>query len=436
MQTELNKMSNSFDDKIKESLENFEMPYDAAAWTQIEKQLPSTPPAAAPNPSNTGKIAAVVGIVAIAGAAFWFTQTDETPEQVTETLNPTPVIEQVEPEQAGSASSTINQPKTSVSEKAVEKTDSEELEPINENPVAESEIAEATPNKSATEITEEKTKDKAEVAQDPEPTKSVKEPTTEELFIIDFTVESFKVCVGEDVRFTNQSSDKSAAIVWDFGDGASSSESNPTHQFFVPGIYTVILKSEKNASVSKSMSIKVDATPTPVMSVDRKLEGYTAIPLYTFTTVTQPNETAIWRFSDETSFEGNNTTHLFRNGGEQVAKLTITNSAGCSFTVDRKMETEKFNLLAPEAFTPNGDGINETFIPEALPEMGVAFEMIIKNPRTGQLVYRTENPLAPWNGKTNNSGQTLETGVYIWTVVLKENIVGNKVFNGKISLQP
>ena len=33
-------MSNSFDDKIKESLENFEMPYDANSWTEFEKPLP------------------------------------------------------------------------------------------------------------------------------------------------------------------------------------------------------------------------------------------------------------------------------------------------------------------------------------------------------------------------------------------------------------
>ena len=103
--------------------------------------------------------------------------------------------------------------------------------------------------------------------------------------------------------------------------------------------------------------------------------------------------------------------------------------------MNQDFTTEKFNLLAPTAFTPDGDGINETFIPKALPEMCLAFEMTIQNPKTGQIVFRTEEASNQWNGTLNNSGVELENGIYVWTVVLKENVVENRVFSETIQLQ-
>jgi gliding motility-associated-like protein len=103
--------------------------------------------------------------------------------------------------------------------------------------------------------------------------------------------------------------------------------------------------------------------------------------------------------------------------------------------MDETYDTQKeFDLLAPNTFSPNGDGINESFIPAAIPEMGIEFELSITNPKTGETVYKTSNPSEPWNGKVNNVNPKLDAGVYIWTVVLKDNVVHNKVFNGKINL--
>lgn len=427
-------MSNSFDDKIKESLENFEMPYDAGAWAELEKQLPSSSsPAATSSGSNSGKIAAVIGVIALAGGAIWFSQPNDTPKEKEPIAIEQSVIEEKAETEFPSEEAPTTQTEEKSSEELTKVTEEKQDEPAvsadentNEEPLAEPKESVVAQDET-TEIPVTETKPS-------EPVETANKTVAEQPLIVDFSVNTLKVCVGEDVNFTNQSSDKTAVMNWDFGDGFSSSEINPTHQYLVPGVYEISLNSEK-AIAPKSVTIKVNSTPTPMMSIDRKVDGY-AIPLYTLNTVTQPNESAVWSFSDGTTFTGNNATHLFRDRGGQVAKLTVSNNAGCSYSVERKIDSEDFNLLAPAAFTPNGDGVNETFIPEALPEMSVAFEMTIKNPRTGQLVYRTENPLAPWNGKLNNNGQKLETGVYIWTVVLKENIVGNKVFNGKINLQP
>jgi len=199
------------------------------------------------------------------------------------------------------------------------------------------------------------------------------------------------------------------------------------------GNYTVKLAGDKNGiQDEQTLTIRVNPAPAPMLSAERI---HSAIPLYRFATAIQPNETAMWSFSDGTNNNGNVVEHLFRNEGNSTARLTLKNNFGCVTSVEESYDLEEFNLLAPDAFTPNNDGINETFVPVALTVMNKAFSMNIQNPRTGEVVYQTTNPNEGWNGTMNNQGQKLEAGVYIWTVALEENIVENRVFNGKIKLQ-
>jgi PKD repeat protein len=81
---------------------------------------------------------------------------------------------------------------------------------------------------------------------------------------------------GDGVSFTDQSYDPDGSVVswrWDFGDGASSSERNPTHVYYSPGSYTVTLtvKDDKGAekSVSKTVYVgKREENKPPVAYID------------------------------------------------------------------------------------------------------------------------------------------------------------------------
>lgn len=50
------------------------------------------------------------------------------------------------------------------------------------------------------------------------------------------------VSVGEDVQFTDASTDVALDWYWDFGDGYTSREQNPVHAYSEAGSYTVTLK--------------------------------------------------------------------------------------------------------------------------------------------------------------------------------------------------
>jgi len=79
-------------------------------------------------------------------------------------------------------------------------------------------------------------------------------------------------------------------------------------------------------------------------------------------------------------------------------------------------EPQPFDVVIPNAFSPNADGINDLFVINGLPENT---QLNIFN-RTGKKLYTTDNYQNDWNGK-DQYGNNLETGTY-WYVIILEGI--------------
>jgi hypothetical protein len=74
--------------------------------------------------------------------------------------------------------------------------------------------------------------------------------------------------VGSTIQFTNESA-KSGAIAWDFGDGTTSTEPNPTHKYAVAGIYDITLTIEGiGKSVEKLFVSDILSTITTTVQGD------------------------------------------------------------------------------------------------------------------------------------------------------------------------
>ena len=58
----------------------------------------------------------------------------------------------------------------------------------------------------------------------------------------DFSLDKTQAAVGEAVQFTDQSAGEPTAWHWDFGDGNSAEQQNPSHAYAETGSYTVVLK--------------------------------------------------------------------------------------------------------------------------------------------------------------------------------------------------
>jgi gliding motility-associated-like protein len=94
--------------------------------------------------------------------------------------------------------------------------------------------------------------------------------------------------------------------------------------------------------------------------------------------------------------------------------LTITNEWGCS-TTDSVEVFKDCYIDIPNAFSPNGDGLNDYFIPRQYLSSGlVSFKMQVFN-RWGQLIFETTSiDGRGWDGAFNGVAQP--AGVYVYLI--------------------
>lgn len=86
-------------------------------------------------------------------------------------------------------------------------------------------------------------------------------------------------------------------------------------------------------------------------------------------------------------------------------------------------------LFLPDAFSPNGDGINDNFKPSG--SFYDNFQMIIYN-RWGQSIFQTTDPGMGWDGTIN--GDRAPQGPYVYKVIIRDNTGKDFVKNGTVLL--
>jgi gliding motility-associated-like protein len=103
-----------------------------------------------------------------------------------------------------------------------------------------------------------------------------------------------------------------------------------------------------------------------------------------------------------------------------IYSVKVTDINGCSGADSMKVNyVGNLNIQQINAFSPNGDGVNETFKPFS-GSCITGYSMKIFD-RWGQLLFETTNPNTGWNGKYK--GSLLPTAVYYYIINYK-NLIG------------
>ncbi|WP_207492482.1 gliding motility-associated C-terminal domain-containing protein [Aridibaculum aurantiacum] len=100
-----------------------------------------------------------------------------------------------------------------------------------------------------------------------------------------------------------------------------------------------------------------------------------------------------------------------------VYVLQATSRAGCGLSADSVRVQVFKQVVVPNAFSPNGDGINDKWIIPAL-QAYPGFDISVFD-RYGRLVYSSSSSFS-WDG--SNNGKILPVGTYYYLIDLKHNL--------------
>jgi len=245
-------------------------------------------------------------------------------------------------------------------------------------------------------------------------------------------------CVDHDVQFFNLS-ENASTYVWSFDDGTTSNEADPEHEFNMPGVYDIILTvtSADGCTHSVSMDNFIEAFSLPEASFTSSTQETSIYyPQVTFENTSGEGLETHWNFGDGTISTDANTSHEFLAPGTWPVTLTVTNLTGCQ---DRTTEyikiTNDLLVFIPNAFTPDGDGLNDSFIPVmASKEFIREYEMWIYD-RWGTVIFYTDNPEQPWIGNVREGDHFGQSGTYKYRVMVEtEENTETMVFEGIVTM--
>jgi PKD repeat protein len=157
------------------------------------------------------------------------------------------------------------------------------------------------------------------------------------------------------VQFTDQSTNSPTAWSWNFGDGGSSTQKNPSHTYTTPGVYTVVLTATNTGgsdAETKTAYVTV-ATPPPVANFSGTPTLGVAPLQVQFTDLSSNSPTAwSWNFGDGGSSSQKNPSHTYTSTGVYTVTLTATNAGGS----DAETKTAYINVTTTPPPAANFSG--------------------------------------------------------------------------------
>jgi len=155
--------------------------------------------------------------------------------------------------------------------------------------------------------------------------------------------------VGDGVRFTDESTDPEGGpltYVWDFGDGATSTATNPIHQYDDPEAVLVTLTVTDDEGVSGTATLTIVVFPAirPVADFSHDPEGGTIHDTVTFYDDSTDSDGSIlaweWDFGDGETSRRKDPTHTFSDKGTHRVTLTVEDDDGNTDTVTKSVTVE------------------------------------------------------------------------------------------------
>ena len=245
-----------------------------------------------------------------------------------------------------------------------------------------------------------------------------------------FVANPTEICLNDQINFIDNSDGKTSAMntwYWDLANGTSSGVQNPIKQFTDSGSFKISLYAyNQQGCVSDTMVKTVIVHPYPKLILGPNLKvlefGMTLIkPKYVYGTALSYLWTPATDLSSDTA-----KVPICKPKADITYKLTLTGIGNCSVS-DTIFVKVLLAPVVPNVFSPNGDGINDTWKIEYLESYPGATIDVFN--RYGQKVYSSLGYDKEWDGTYN--GNPLPVGTYYYIVNPKN---GRALISGSVTI--
>lgn len=422
----MSQQSEQFENLIRQTLENFEVDYNPAHWSELENRLNLIGQGVIVS-MNTFYTAFAVAGVFLAGLVFFGLPEDSGNKFgkgsnliVTETTN-TGTGQIAQDQNTSIGSDSIDSPQQSQNE--ISNSESDKLSDLTTNKISEAgNQSQGLSNKNQS-INNIKSRNSKVVFGNSD-NKSV----------------VYQGCEGMPVHFATELDKEAGNYLWNFGDGFFSNDVNPEHTFSEPGIFDVsLLVTPLTGGKIRPMTIedKIKINPRPKASFDYTYQlNYLNVPQVKFENHSSQAEQVIWKVGDEVISTESNPVYNFAKKGTYKVELIAINEFGCEdITFKNVVIKEDYNLMAVHEFTPDGDGKNDSFMPEALKLIEGSFTLKILDSKTNMIIFESSDYNKPWDGKIGGTNVKASRDVYPWEVSITYRNGTKDEFKGEIKLK-
>lgn len=223
------------------------------------------------------------------------------------------------------------------------------------------------------------------------------------------------VCEGESLQL---SANEGANYSWSGPQGFTSDVRSPVINNVSPansGIYQ-FLTSINGCTTGISNTLIV--YPAPVANFDylpeNPLENTDPVS-FRSAAITSDIKFFSWAIKDNDSTytaASRDTSHFYSEAGSYPVALSVVNNRGCKATVVKLVNVvPDFGIYVPNVFTPNGDGVNDSFYPVSRGTRLYDFKVY---DRWGNIMFSTGDASAGWDGYYR--GAVCKQDLYVWRV--------------------
>jgi gliding motility-associated-like protein len=257
-----------------------------------------------------------------------------------------------------------------------------------------------------------------------------------------FEVDTTQGCWPLEVSFTNLTDPALVDdCIWDFGDGDTLNVCGAvTHTYTDTGNFfaSLTITSPDGCVAVDTLDTSIEVYGYPELDFTWSPSTIDVLaPTVEFTNLTQGGVSYDWSFA--TFATSTETNPVFEFPAIDLATYTVClqseTSEGCRDTLCRDLTVSSIlQVWVPNSFTPNGDDVNDVWLPIMKGYDPDNYRLFIYN-RWGTIVFQTTNPEEAWLGEVGNGAYFSQNDTFVYRLEvqrLSDNTF--EVFEGNITL--